>query len=71
MLADPFRDDVTRSFERFVNIGDAACGIHESRGEFRERLISRLLFPEVHSKRFQTPSRAIVALVRRFGLYGR
>ena len=35
VLADPFREDVTRAFERLVNIGDAEFGIHEARGEFR------------------------------------
>ena len=68
MLADPFREDVTRAFERLVDIRDAKFGIDEACGEFREGGIGGPLFPKVNGRGSRPFARAMVALVRRLGL---
>ena len=68
VLADPFREHVTRAFERLVDIRDAKFGIDEGGGEFRERGIGGRCSQRYTASGSRPFARAMVALVRRFGL---
>ncbi len=54
LFADPLRDDVARTFEGFVDGGDAEFGVDESGGEGVERIAGGLLFPEIFGEGFET-----------------